>query len=115
MPSAATCSTIRATSSTSWPPHPIPGAAARALYATVTLIRAGQTDDAFRIAERLVDDPHEYVQKAVGTILRTAGDHDPDRLRGILDRHAATMPRPALRMAIEKLDRAERDRYLALA
>lgn len=85
------------------------------LYATVTLIRAGQSDDAFRIAERLVDDPHEYVQKAVGTILRTAGDDDRERLRGILDRHAATMPRPALRMAIEKLDRAERDRYLALA
>ena len=86
-----------------------------ALYATVTLIRAGQLDDAFRISERLIDDPHEYVQKAVGTILRTAGDHDLERLRGILDQHAATMPRPALRVAIEKLDRTERDRYLAMA
>jgi 3-methyladenine DNA glycosylase AlkD len=84
-----------------------------ALYATVPLIRAGQLDDAFRIAERLIDDPHEYVQKAVGTILRTAGDGDPGRLHEILDRHAATKPRPALRMANEKLDRAERDARLA--
>ena len=53
------------------------------------------------------------MQKAVGTILRTAGDHDPERLRDILERHAATMPRPALRMAIEKLDRADRDAWLA--
>ena len=86
-----------------------------ALYATVTLIRAGQTDDAFRIGEQLIDDPHEYVQKAVGTILRAAGDVDPDRLRAVLERHAATMPRIALRMAIEKLDRAERDDWLARA
>ena len=55
------------------------------------------------------------MQKAVGTILRAAGDVDPDRLRAVLERHAATMPRVALRMAIEKLDRAERDDWLARA
>jgi 3-methyladenine DNA glycosylase AlkD len=86
-----------------------------ALYATITLVRAGETDDAFRITEALVDDPHEYVQKAVGTMLRAAGDVDPDRLRAVLERHAATMPRVALRMAIEKLDRPERDAWLARA
>ena len=69
-------------------------------------MRTGQVDDAFRIAERLIDDPHDSVQKAVGTVLRTAGDRAPERLRAVLDRHAATMPRVALRMAIEKLDRA---------
>ncbi len=83
------------------------------LYATIAFVRTGQVDDAFRIAERLIDDPHESVQKAVGTVLRTAGDRAPERLRAVLDRHAATMPRVALRMAIEKLDKNLRDRYLA--
>lgn len=84
-----------------------------ALYATIAFIRTGQVDDAFRIAERLIDDPHDSVQKAVGTVLRTAGDRAPERLRSVLDRHAATMPRVALRIAIEKLDRRARDHYLA--
>lgn len=84
-----------------------------ALYATIAFVRTGQVDDAFRIAERLIDDPHDSVQKAVGTVVRTAGDRAPERLRSVLDRHAATMPRVALRMAIEKLDHRGRDHYLA--
>ncbi len=85
-----------------------------ALYATVAFVRTGQVDDAFRIAERLIDDPHDSVQKAVGTVLRAAGDRAPERLRSVLDRHAATMPRVALRMAIEKIDKPQRDHYLAM-
>lgn len=85
-----------------------------ALYATVAYLRHGDAEDAARLGERLAHDPHESVQKAVGTVLRGVGDVDRDRLRGILDRVAATMPRVALRYAIEKLDRSERDRYLAL-
>jgi 3-methyladenine DNA glycosylase AlkD len=85
-----------------------------ALYATIAFVRTGQTDDAFRIAERLIEDPHDSVQKAVGTVLRAAGDRAPERLRAVLDRHAATMPRAALRPAIEKLEPRQRDRYLAM-
>jgi len=85
-----------------------------ALYATVAFVRTGQVDDAFRISERLIDDPHDTVQKAVGTVLRAAGDRAPERLRAVLDRHAATMARVSLRMAIEKLDKPHRDHYLAM-
>jgi hypothetical protein len=35
-------------------------------------------------------------------------------LHEFLDAHAATMPRVALRYAVEQLSRAARDRYLAL-
>jgi 3-methyladenine DNA glycosylase AlkD len=86
-----------------------------ALYATIAFVRTGQTDDAFRIAERLIEDTHDSVQKAVGTVLRAAGDRAPERLRAVLDRHAATMPRTALRTATEKLDQRSRDHYLAMA
>jgi len=54
------------------------------------------------------------VQKAVGGWVREAGKQDPDRLRQYLDNFAATMPRTALRYAIEHLDADERKHYLGL-
>lgn len=86
-----------------------------AIWATMYLVRQGDTDDMYAIAELLVDDPEHFVQTVVGGMLRTAGDHDGDRLRAFLDVHAATMPRTALRYSIEHLDRPERDHYLSLA
>jgi 3-methyladenine DNA glycosylase AlkD len=61
----------------------------------------------------LIQDPHDSVRKAVGTILRSVGDVERETLLALLARRAATMPRVTLRMAIEKLDRGERDRWLA--
>jgi 3-methyladenine DNA glycosylase AlkD len=81
-----------------------------AMYATTYLIRRGEVDDAFAIAEMLLDDEEELIQKAVGSCLRWAGDKAPDRLRRFLDEHAARMPRTMLRYATEKLDKAERER-----
>jgi 3-methyladenine DNA glycosylase AlkD len=85
-----------------------------AITATFAFIRRGELDDTYRIAGRLLDDTHELVRKAVGWALRNAGDHDPERLTGFLDEHAATMPRSTLRNAIEKLTPEERKRLLAL-
>ena len=79
-----------------------------------TFIRRGNLDDTYRIAETLADDPDELVGKAVGWMLREAGKRDPERLAGFLEPRAATMPRSMLRYAIEKLDKPERDRYLAM-
>jgi hypothetical protein len=85
-----------------------------AILSTFAFIRRGDLDDSIRIAELLVNDDHELVQKAVGWMLREAGKKDADRLRAFLDTYAATMPRVMLRYAIEKLGRDERDRYLAM-
>jgi 3-methyladenine DNA glycosylase AlkD len=46
-------------------------------------------------------------------MLREAGKKDVEKLREFLSRYAATMPRTALRYAIEKFDEAERKRWLA--
>jgi 3-methyladenine DNA glycosylase AlkD len=85
-----------------------------AITATFAFIRRGELEDTYRIAERLLDDKHELVRKAVGWALRNAGDHDPERLTAFLDARAATMPRSTLRNAIEKLASDERHRLLAL-
>jgi 3-methyladenine DNA glycosylase AlkD len=84
-----------------------------AICATFAFIRRGELDDTYRLAERLLDDEHDLVRKAVGWALRNAGDTDPARLRSFLEAHAATMPRVTLRNAIEKLPPAERKAWLA--
>jgi 3-methyladenine DNA glycosylase AlkD len=84
-----------------------------AILATLYFVRQGDLDDTFGIAEALVDDDHDLVQKAVGGALREAGKHDRGRLLGFLDDHAATMPRTALRYAIEHLDKDQRADYLS--
>jgi len=86
-----------------------------AILATLFFVRHGDLDDTFRIAVMLVHDPHDLVQKAVGGVLREAGKHDRTRLLSFLDAHAATMPRTALRYAIEHLDADGRAYYLGLA
>jgi 3-methyladenine DNA glycosylase AlkD len=75
-----------------------------AIVATWFFIRQGDLDDTFAIADLLAHDPEDLVQKAVGGWVREAGKRDPARLVEFLDRHASTMPRTALRYAIEHLD-----------
>jgi hypothetical protein len=82
------------------------------IVSTWFFIRRGDLDDTFRIAEILANDPADLVQKAVGGWIREAGKRDEPRLRDFLDRHAATMPRTALRYAIELLPPDTRDHYL---
>jgi 3-methyladenine DNA glycosylase AlkD len=86
-----------------------------ALWATMYFVRQGELDDTYDLCELLVDDPEHFVQTVVGGMLRTVGDHDAARLRAFLDEHAATMPRTALRYAIEHLDPAERAAWRARA
>jgi 3-methyladenine DNA glycosylase AlkD len=85
-----------------------------AITATFAFIRRGELDDTFRIAERLLHDPHDLVNKAVGWALRNTGDHDDARLLAFLETHGAMMPRATLRNAIEKLPPPERRRLLAM-
>ena len=85
-----------------------------AIVSTYFFIRQNDLDDTFGIAEILVNDREEVVQKAVGSWVREAGKRDPQRLLKFLDKYAATMPRIILRYAIEKLTKTQREHYLGL-
>ncbi len=85
-----------------------------AIVATHELIRAGESAETYRLAEILLDDPHDLIHKAVGWMLREAGRRvDAAELRAFLDSHAPRMPRTMLRYAIEHLDPAVRADYRA--
>ena len=85
-----------------------------AITSTYYFIRQNDLDDTFKIAEILVDDEEDLVQKAVGGWVREAGKKDKKMLLAFLDRYAATMPRTTLRYAIEHLDRKQKDHYMKL-
>lgn len=85
-----------------------------ALVACFAFLRLGECDDAFAVAERLADDDAPFVAKAVGWVLRSAGDVDRDRLTAFIEQHGGRMPRAAVRAALEHYDGAERAKLLAI-
>ncbi len=84
-----------------------------AIVSTYAFIRKNDLKDTFALAEILLHDRHDLMHKAVGWMLREAGKRDADALRSFLAKHAATMPRTALRYAIEKFSETERRRWLS--
>lgn len=85
-----------------------------AIVSTYYFIRKDQLEDTFKLAEILISDTNEHVQKAVGSWIREAGKRNEERLKGLLDKHADKMPRIMLRYAIEKFDKQTRAHYLNL-
>jgi 3-methyladenine DNA glycosylase AlkD len=83
-----------------------------AIVSTYFFIRQDDISDTFKLAEILVDDEHDLIQKAVGSWIREAGKRNKKMLTDFLDKHAATMPRTMLRYAIEKLAKKEKDFYM---
>lgn len=85
-----------------------------AIVSTYYFIRKNQIDDTFDIAEILINDQDDYVQKAVGSWIREAGKRNEEKLKKFLNKHATEMPKIMLRYAIEKFDKKTRDYFLNL-
>ena len=82
------------------------------IVSTMTFVRHGQLDDTFAIADILLHHPHDLIHKAVGWLLRETGKRDQAALEAFLAPRCATMPRTALRYAIEKFPPEERQQWL---
>lgn len=84
-----------------------------AMMFTFANIRAHDFGVPQHIAMILLNDEHDLIHKAVGWMLREIGNRDIEVLRGFLAKYHTKMPRTMLRYAIEKLEPAERARWMA--
>jgi len=83
------------------------------VLATFKFIANGEVKDTLAIAEILVNDKHDLIQKAIGWMLRELGKRvsqaDEEKF---LKKHYKTMPRTMLRYAIERFDNKKKEFYM---
>lgn len=82
------------------------------IVATYHFIRNEDFGDTLRIADTLLDHPHDLIHKAVGWMLREMGNRRQAVLERFLQSRYKTMPRTTLRYAIERFDEPLRQAYL---
>jgi len=86
-----------------------------AILSTFAYIKQGNPSTTLDLAELLLHDPHDLLQKAVGWMLREVGKRvDEKVLTDFLDLHAPEMPRTMLRYSIERLSPEQRTAYMKL-
>lgn len=83
-----------------------------AIVSTLTMIRKNNIDLSLKLSEKYLTDTQPLIHKATGWILREVGKKDEKSLIDFLDKHTPTMPRTALRYAIERLDKDTRTHYI---
>jgi 3-methyladenine DNA glycosylase AlkD len=85
-----------------------------AVLSTFAFIKKDDASTTLKLAGLLLHDEHDLIQKAVGWMLREIGKRcDEALLLKFLDAHAAEMPRTMLRYSIERLDPAQKRRYMS--
>jgi 3-methyladenine DNA glycosylase AlkD len=86
-----------------------------AVIATFHYIKQGDCTIALQVADALMADKHDLIHRATGWMLREVEKKcGHATLTAFLDQHAATMPRTALRYAIERFQPEERVYYMGL-
>ena len=83
-----------------------------AIVSTLTLVRKKRFDDALRLSQRYLSHSHPLIHKATGWILREIGKKEEAILLDFLENYAPTMPRTALRYAIERLTPEQRQHFM---
>lgn len=83
-----------------------------AMISSYFWIKKGEFNHALALAEKLKNHPHDLMHKAVGWMLREIGNRDFEVEMEFLKKHYQTMPRTALRYAIEKFPEDLRQDFL---
>ncbi|HPJ17418.1 MAG TPA: DNA alkylation repair protein [Candidatus Woesebacteria bacterium] len=84
------------------------------MISTFYYLKNHHFDLSFEVINTLISDPHDLIHKAIGWTLREIGKKDLPVLLTFLDQHTLSLPRTALRYAIEKLPEPQRLYYLKL-
>lgn len=85
------------------------------IISTFYFIKIQKPELTLQIAELLINDKHDLIHKAVGWMLREIGKRcSVDIEEEFLNRHASTMPRTALRYAIEHFPEDKKRYYMNL-
>jgi 3-methyladenine DNA glycosylase AlkD len=84
-----------------------------AMIASYYFIKQNKPALAIKLALKLLKDKEDLMHKAVGWMLREIGKRcGRNLLTDFLDKHAGSMPRTALRYAIEHLSKTQRIEYM---
>jgi 3-methyladenine DNA glycosylase AlkD len=84
-----------------------------AMISTFYFIKHGDPTTSLALAEELLHDRHDLIQKAVGWMLREIGKRvDRKVLLAFLDKHARAMPRTMLRYSLEHLTPEQKIHYM---
>jgi len=83
-----------------------------AIVSTWIFIKHKQYDDTLALSEKLLTHKHDLMHKAIGWMLREVGKKDRETLFEFLDKHHKTMPRTALRYAIEHFSPEKKAYYM---
>lgn len=79
------------------------------IVATEYFIKKKQIETTLIISEKLIQDHHDLIHKAVGWMLREVGKKNKKALHDFINAHVESMPRTMLRYAIEHFSQDERD------
>lgn len=83
------------------------------MVSTMATLKAKDSSYTLRYARHHISHKHDLMHKAVGWLLREMGKQcGMDELRDFLSEYASTMPRTALRYAIEKMEKDERGYWM---
>lgn len=83
-----------------------------AIVSTYNFIKKNKFDATFKIAEVLIEDKEDLIQKALGWMLREVGNRDLGKQEKFLKDRYKKMGRTALRYAVEKFPESKRKKYL---
>ncbi|MDD3284355.1 MAG: DNA alkylation repair protein [Patescibacteria group bacterium] len=85
-----------------------------AMLSCYTFIKNGETKDTLKIAEILLNDKHDLIQKAVGWMLRELGKRVSQNIEEeFLKKYYQKMPRTTLRYSIERFSDKKKKFYMS--